>query len=364
MKLTKTHVELDNLLIDPNNPRFADISDESLNIPIQRFADPEVQNNAFNKMMNVHFDVLSLANSIETVGFLQVDNIVAKKLDNEKYVIIEGNRRVTALKYIVHQYRIGQSLLSDDTIKQFLQLEILVVDNAEDANDNIGKIIQGIRNVSGIKEWAAYQKAQFISDMIEKGKEPGTISKMIGMQVKDINRYYKTYSAMGQFKRDEEYGGKWKHSYFSYFDEIVKRPALRKYFGWNEEHYIFSNQEHIHRFYDWIIPNDEDLVAFTDARDVRHLVDLIDDDKALNYLDDRNLQKAINYFQQKSLNVPKITLPECINRINSAIDAFKNIVGEGLEADMTREDVEEMSKKIEEMKKQISRIRILKENES
>ena len=34
MKLTPKKISLDNLLLDPNNPRFADISDESLNIQL------------------------------------------------------------------------------------------------------------------------------------------------------------------------------------------------------------------------------------------------------------------------------------------------------------------------------------------
>ena len=80
MKLRKASIRLTNLLLDPNNPRFADISDESLNIPASRFEEHEVQKHAYEKMMNPKFDVISLANSIETVGFLPVDNIVATSL--------------------------------------------------------------------------------------------------------------------------------------------------------------------------------------------------------------------------------------------------------------------------------------------
>ena len=362
MNLTKTQVKLDDLLIDPNNPRFADISDEKLNVPQSRFSDPEIQKHAYDKMMNPSFDVVSLANSIEIVGFLQVDNIVAKKLDDSKYVVVEGNRRVTALKYITNQFKLGQSILTAEFIDKLSLIDVLVVDNSEDDAENVGKIIQGIRNVSGIKEWAAYQKAQFIDDMISKGKEPGTISKMIGMLVRDINRYYKTYSAMTQFRKDEEYGSKWKHSYFSHFDEVLKRPVIRKYLGWDE--FQFTKLEELHRFYDWITPNDDGVTAISDHKDIRQLVELLSDEVALNYIDDRNLQKAVTYFEQKNFNASKTTLPECISKISIAIEAFKNIIGEGLEIEMTKDDLDEIEKKVEEMKKQIGRIRILKENES
>ncbi|MBI5741333.1 MAG: hypothetical protein HZA16_11530 [Nitrospirae bacterium] len=335
-----------------------------MNIPPDRFTDYEIQKHAYNKMMNPRFDVLSLANSIEAVGFLQVDSIVAKNLDNVNHVVIEGNRRTTALKYIVNQFKLGQSLLSEHSIKQLSNVDILMVDNSEDDIESIGKIIQGIRNVSGVKEWDAYQKAQFVNEMITKGKTPSIISKMIGMQVKDINRYYKTYSAMTRFRKDEEYGSKWKHSYFSYFDEVLKRPLLRKYLGWDEEKFQFTKTDELCRFYDWIIPNEDGVAAITDHRDIRQIAALLGDEVALNYIDDRNFQKAMTYYEQKNLNVSKTTLPECISKITGAIDAFKNIIGESLEVDMTKDDLDEIEKKIDDMKKQVNRIRILKENES
>ena len=227
MKLEKVTVEIDNLLLDPNNPRFADISDDALNIDKSRFSEPAIQTAAYEKMTNPKFDTITLANSIATVGFVPVDNIVVVKLNETQYYVIEGNRRTTAIKYLLKQHSLGQTTLSDENIEKLKTLEVLVVDDAENATEFVGMIIQGIRNVSGIKEWDAFQKAQFINDMIEKGKQPGEISRTIGMSVKEINRYYKTYSVMLQFKTDEEYAGKWKPSYFSHFDEVLK-IALKK----------------------------------------------------------------------------------------------------------------------------------------
>ena len=105
---------------------------------------------------------------------------------------IRDSRRTTAIKYLLKQHSLGQTTLSDENIEKLKTLEVLVVDDAENATEFVGMIIQGIRNVSGIKEWDAFQKAQFINDMIEKGKQPGEISRTIGMSVKEINRYYKT----------------------------------------------------------------------------------------------------------------------------------------------------------------------------
>ena len=200
--------------------------------------------------------------------------------------------------------------------------------------------------------------------MIGKGKTPATISKMIGMSVREINRYYKTFSVMAQFKKDEEYSGYWKHSYFSHFDEVLKRPALRTFMGWNDESYKFENLENTRRFYEWLAPDEEGNTALSDAHHVRQLVHLVHEPVALNYLDERNLQKAMNYIEQKNFNAQKVTLPECMGKITNAIEAFKNIVAEGLESEMSTEEVTDLKTSIAEMQKQLDRISILKQSDS
>ena len=364
MKLVTEKIDIENLLLDPNNPRFADISDESLNIPEAKFSDDKVQKNAYDKMMHPRFDVQSLADSIETVGFFKVDNIVARRVEGDYCVVVEGNRRTTAIKHLLNQYEIGQSVLDEEAINNLKTIEILVIDGEITDVDEVGKVIQGIRNVSGIKEWDAYQKAQYINDLIGKGKTPATISKMIGMSVREINRYYKTFSVMAQFKKDEEYSGYWKHSYFSHFDEVLKRPALRTFMGWNDESYKFENLENTRRFYEWLAPDEEGNTALSDAHHVRQLVHLVHEPVALNYLDERNLQKAMNYIEQKNFNAQKVTLPECMGKITNAIEAFKNIVAEGLESEMSTEEVTDLKTSIAEMQKQLDRISILKQSDS
>lgn len=361
MKLTPKKISIDNLLLDPNNPRFADISDESLNIPQAKFGEDKVQKNASDKMMHPRFDVQSLANSIETVGFYNVDNIVARDIENGQYVVVEGNRRTTAIKHLINQFELGQSVLDEGTIQKLRSIDILVIEGQVDDIEEIGKVIQGIRNVSGIKEWDAYQKAQYINDLIDKGKFPGIISKMIGMSVREINRYYKTFSVMSQFKRDEEYSSYWKHSFFSHFDEVLKRPILRAFMGWNDDTYLFENQDNTRRFYEWLTPDEEGKVTLSDAHNVRQLVHLVAEPVALNYLDDKNLQKAMNYVEQKNFNAQKIILPECIGKITNAIVAFKNIIAEGLEAEMSNEEITDLKNSVKEMENQLERIAVLKQ---
>jgi hypothetical protein len=153
MSLEKLTLKVEEILLDPNNPRFADVSDDSLNVPESRFADSIVQDEAFKKMMHPKFDVTTLAKSIETVGFVPVDNIVVKQIGNtNNYVVVEGNRRVTALKYLIREYKRGQSILSKEAVDAIAEINVLEVKDSLANSEYFGMVIQGIRNVSGIKE--------------------------------------------------------------------------------------------------------------------------------------------------------------------------------------------------------------------
>ena len=360
MNLSKVTVGIENVLLDPNNPRFADVSDDALNINKTRYAEQLIQDAAYEKMSNPKFDIITLSNSIASVGFVQVDNIVCAKIGEGQYYVIEGNRRITAIKYLLKQHAIGQSIMTEEQVKKLKTLDILVVDDAENASELVGMIIQGIRNVSGIKDWGPFQKAQFINEMIEKGKQPGEISRTIGMPMKEINRYYKTYSVMLQFKTDVEYAGKWNPSYFSHFDEVIKKPALREYFGFNDETFRFDNTSNIKRFYEWIVPDEENKVTFTDVHNIRKLSEFIEDKTALGFLDDKNLEKAIYYMDQKNFNQNKMSASECMNKINSAVGAFKSMVAEGLEKEMSDDEFLELNTGISEMVKQLKRVETLR----
>jgi ParB-like nuclease family protein len=102
--LSPIKLRLNDLLLDPNNPRFSELGDVLNPIPEGRFADEKVQANTFEKMKDPLFDVAELRDTIKTIGFLPMDRIVVRPWKGsgsaQKFVVIEGNRRVTALRWL------------------------------------------------------------------------------------------------------------------------------------------------------------------------------------------------------------------------------------------------------------------------
>jgi hypothetical protein len=58
---------------------------------------------------------------------------------------VEGNRRITAMKYLIKEFHRGQSILTADKIIDISALDILEIDPITAASDYFGMVIQGIR---------------------------------------------------------------------------------------------------------------------------------------------------------------------------------------------------------------------------
>ena len=127
--LSPVKVKLNDLLLDPNNPRFAELGEESSPVPESRFAELKVQQAAFEKMRNPQFAVSELRDTIRELGFLPMDRLVVRKWRDSattepKYVVVEGNRRVTALKWLIFQYEEGKVQLTLEQLANYQEFEV------------------------------------------------------------------------------------------------------------------------------------------------------------------------------------------------------------------------------------------------
>lgn len=289
--LSAIEVTLENLLLDPNNPRFSELGEELNTIPESRYNDEKVQSNTFEKMKDPMFDVSELRDTIKTIGFLPMDRIVVRqwqgqsKDNQQKYVVIEGNRRVTALKWLISLHEIGKETFSSEKLKNLIHFECLLLNNAI-APDAATLILPGLRHVSGVKEWGAYQKAKAVHALRKSGMSPQEAAQSLGLSTRAANSAYKCFLALEQMKDHEEFGEYAQPKMYSYFEEIFKRPNVRSWLGWNDENERFCNVDGITELYSWIVPHGEDGAGpkLPEAKSIRELSQIIDDPNALNIL--------------------------------------------------------------------------------
>lgn len=112
-------IDTKKLLLWPNNPRLK-ISDFSeVKYSIKQLLEPVNQNNIF-KLLSKHedHDVISIIKSMSKVGFMREKApIVIKIKGADRYLVLEGNRRLTAIKTILSDKSLSISAASRKSLE-------------------------------------------------------------------------------------------------------------------------------------------------------------------------------------------------------------------------------------------------------
>ncbi len=97
-------VKADDLFFDPNNLRYYAL-DVEVDIPEDKVKDAATQRRARDRILEDQFEVDQIRKSIRTEGYSGVDRLIAVGLppDDQTYVVIEGNRRLAAIKTTIEQ---------------------------------------------------------------------------------------------------------------------------------------------------------------------------------------------------------------------------------------------------------------------
>lgn len=272
------------LYLDPNNPRFADIQDRLQPIASERITEQGVQEKALNRILDDRFEVTQLKDSIRSIGFLTVDRLVVVPLSDNRYVVIEGNRRLAAIKSLLEDHKNGEADLTEVVQTSLREIPVLVIDEPELAKrEHFARVLQGVRHLSGIRPWGPYQQAQVVALMIDDGKELAEICEVLGLPKKRINILRRCFSALEQMRKDDDYGDKAKPALFSAFDEAFKLPHLRdEWLEWDDENGRFLNEQHRKLFYSWLVGAEDDAgikypPKITDFKEIRKLPKLMND---------------------------------------------------------------------------------------
>lgn len=258
-ELEPRQIYLDQLFLDPNNPRFSNERDKTT--PEIKIPDPKIQEKTQKRIED--FGVKEVRDSILRNGFLPMDRIVVRPIDGhgEKYVVVEGNRRLAALKslhHLIEASEINEEGIDEeylDKLKTSTQtIEVLFY---KGTSNDISWRLQGIRHISGIKEWSPAQQAILVARLVDEGKSFTQVGQQFGLSGKAIGRLYRVHKALYQMRTDDEYGDKAQNDQFTLFDEAYKHKTVRDWLEWDENNYKYRNTSNLKQLYSWIVPDEE-----------------------------------------------------------------------------------------------------------
>lgn len=256
-------VELKDIFLDPNNPRFANEKDAV--ISDDKIVEPAVQEKCLIKMRDYGID--ELKESVKRVGFVQVDKVVVRPLKSDAFVVVEGNRRIAALKILAKEITDSEVTLEAEILNTILKFRVFVYTGHD---KDIAWVVQGIRHISGIRNWPAYQQAQTLIKLARQGAKVKDAAEIVGIKALPAVRLIKAMNGYEQAKADEEYGEDIKPDLFVYFAEVIfKEPVLQKYLGWDEKSKRFKNETNFKKLLSWIFPEEGKEPKITRAMQLR-----------------------------------------------------------------------------------------------
>jgi hypothetical protein len=221
-------IGVERLLLDPGNPRLAEYGIE-----------PSSTQDEVLEVLWKRMAVDEIAISIAANGYFPYEPLFGEAVNDGKFLVIEGNRRLAAVK-----------LLGDPALQQRIKVQGLpkITQPAKDALSEIPVIkcdrknlweYLGFRHVNGPQNWESFAKAEYIAWVHnELGHSLDKIAQTIGDKHATVARLYQGIQALNQaeeakvFSRSDRYKN---HFFFSHLYTGLGYTGIQKFLNLEED---------------------------------------------------------------------------------------------------------------------------------
>jgi hypothetical protein len=254
-------IEPSRLLLDTGNLRLLEhVSQQLLETPIEQIGTGPIQDRLLETFRKEsRFKLESLVLSITSLGFLRNDRLIIARYDSARFLVLEGNRRLSAVKHLLSsneplEARVRQSL-------ENLPCFVLDGEPISGSEEHMARYREmalqyiGIRHLTGIQQWEPASRYEFLARLIdEHNMTPNDVATHFGQPVSAILRDYRAHLLYRSF-REFEAEKKFKKHRLTYntFAEATRSPDIRTWLGWSDDQQRFINDPHISAFFDYVV---------------------------------------------------------------------------------------------------------------
>lgn len=253
-------IDIFQLKLDENNPRIP----KSL-----RESNPTEQQ--LIEYMLLDASLIELMLAIGQNGYFPGEQllVVLDTTDN-KYRVIEGNRRLSAVKLLhnpelatVQKLKIQQVI--QETTERPTDIPCLIFDNEQEIHKYLG-----FKHITGIKEWRLLEKARYLyglkktlfagKNIIQASRE---IAKMIGSRMDYVKRILIGYDVYLLIEDENFYKIRDLDDttfYFNYIMDSLNKDNIRKFIGIdfdNEQPIVDISQENLKKWTHWLFEKND-----------------------------------------------------------------------------------------------------------
>lgn len=254
-------------MLDPNNPRMV----KSLRLD-QKIEDNEVPGlqdellGAFDESgKSEFFSIKELIDSFSKVGYVPIDKIVVRDIGNGNYVVLEGNRRVSALKKLKARHERGQQISKEllDVMEKLPAMELTTDGISDEEISHRISVMLGIRHHGSLIEWEPLPKSYNIyktymafDPVLESFRSDRRrrkdVANVLSIKPGEVEKGLKTYVAFGQLKTELE---GIRDDHFSLIQSVVTDKRL-------DRHQFIEHDENTYELNDKTIENIEAACQF------------------------------------------------------------------------------------------------------
>lgn len=297
------YLDISSLLLDIDNPRF-------------ELEPHEKSQAALGTKLIMGYDVQTLAESIARNGYFANDPLVAVKSNDEpgKFVVVEGNRRLTALKALcdpafrseLYDPLIWEKLSKSSSLGENPKIPVSVISDRSKINP-----ILGFRHISGIHGWQPLAQARFIARMVDEDNlDFEQTAESVGKKINDVANMYRNQAIVKQAS-GLGFAVARMESSFSLLTLSMGAPALREFvnaplgvkieIGQNP---IPENKKNeLVELLGWIFGDEEHEPVISDSREISHLGKVVQNPLGLKILrDTRSLREALDAIREAGLD--------------------------------------------------------------
>tara|TARA_B100000315_G_scaffold260324_1_gene320864 strand:+ start:690 stop:2420 length:1731 start_codon:yes stop_codon:yes gene_type:complete len=259
-KWIETEVNPKDLLLDPNNIRIVLSEEEMRSYPNSKTESDQLQSQLYKQLLNnSEFDVAGLITRIKSTGWQPEGGFyVEYSAQHNKYLVLEGNRRTTAIKYILN----NPGNYSNEVIKSLQRIKVQKLKILDKNNyDYIKRILVSTRNMGSVKDFSPMHKAfnayLVYKPILEKKfgeaiefhyDQPSAkrVAEQWGETGHKIKKWLGVYNVYSQLKNQ---GYSVTSDHYTLIDLAIYNGILKTdYYGYDSEVYLSMSPEGLERF--------------------------------------------------------------------------------------------------------------------
>lgn len=317
---------LPSLLLDPANPRLP-----------ESFRDAGASQEEIALYIDKHHDPLRVAQSIAQHGYFASEPIIVTPDNDDRYVVVEGNRRLVALLGLSSKPLRARLASQTRGWARLSWIEPDVRIPAVEVNDR-SKVdaLLGFRHISGIEPWDPFAQARFISELVAQYGDLRQVAEIVGRSISEVRSLYRDHDIVMQAKQEFGIDTKKAESQFGVFNAAMGIVALRDYVGApapggvDPNYYPIppENETKLRHLIEYIYGDERGRGrVITDSRQLRSLATVLADESGeaeRELRKSRDLAKALEASSSRG-DRAKLALARALRSLEDA----KSLVGDG-----------------------------------